>query len=114
MRPGTKMNGYRLQYWLYAVVATHLGRAVKIRRDSLHSRYSVNRHCMYLSSSSTKPEFIEQVMLEILLASGYKQVKEIGVGYYAKQFGKRKATISMGVGKQLSGVEHVHISAHVY
>lgn len=38
------MNGYRLQYWLYAVLNKQYGRTVTMRRDSLHARYDVNRH----------------------------------------------------------------------
>jgi hypothetical protein len=114
MRTGTKMNSYRLQYWLYAIVATHLGRDVKIERDSLHSRYEVNRHGMYLSSKTRTPEFIEQVVLEILLASGYKIVKDGGFRYFMKQFGTRKATIVLDLARQMVGPTLVHISPHVY
>lgn len=38
------INAYRLQYWLYAVLNKKFGKMISFERDSLHSRYEVNRH----------------------------------------------------------------------
>lgn len=37
-----------VQYWLYASLNKKFGKQISIRRDSLHARYDVNRHCFYV------------------------------------------------------------------
>lgn len=39
------MSSYSTQYWIYAILAKTFGQRVRLERDSLHSRYWVNRHC---------------------------------------------------------------------
>ena len=105
------MNNYRLQYWLYAIVAKHLGPAVEIRRDPLHSRFEVNRHGMILTSKSIPVSVMEKKLREILLASGYQP------GAYdslTKLDGNKRPTISLDVRESLSGDVELHIYPHVY
>lgn len=107
------MTAYKIQYWLYAIVAKHLGQNIRIARDPLHRRYEVNRHGMYLSSKSIPVSVMEKVLREILLASGYVIVKHYGE-YFTKSFGKKRPTISLSEERGLDGSHHLHISLMVY
>lgn len=64
-------NGYRLQYWLYAVLNYEFGSEVKFERDSLHSRYAVNRHGFKVISNTTSSSTVRSQFIRHLERSGY-------------------------------------------
>jgi hypothetical protein len=66
------INNYRLQYWLYAVLKNALGTEVKMERDSLHSRYSVNRHGFYVRTNSMALVAARRAFISKLDKAGYK------------------------------------------
>lgn len=106
------MNAYKIQYWLYAIVAKHLGEAVEIKRDPLHRMYEANRHGMYLTSKSIPVTTMEKVLRDILLASGYVLVKNYGE-YFTKTFGSKRPAISIREEKGLDGSHKLSISVTV-
>lgn len=64
-------NGYRLQYWLYAVLNYEFGSEVKFIRDSLHARYAVNRHGFQVISNTTSSSTVRSQFIRHLERSGY-------------------------------------------
>jgi hypothetical protein len=66
-----KMNGYRLQYWLYAVLNHQFGKDVKMKRDPLHHMYSVNRHGFTVHSHNSSANQVYAGMTQRLLAAGF-------------------------------------------
>jgi hypothetical protein len=64
-------NSYRLQYWLYAVLNYEFGTEVKFERDSLHARYSVNRHGFDVISNTTSSSAVRSQLIRSLERSGY-------------------------------------------
>lgn len=65
------MNKYKVQYWLYACLNKKFGVEVKIKRDSLHHIYEVNRHGMEVSTNTTKISDVRDWLLLNLNKSGY-------------------------------------------
>jgi hypothetical protein len=66
------VNNYRLQYWLYAVLNHEFGTEVKMERDSLHSRYSVNRHGFNVRTNRTPLATARRLFIARLERAGYK------------------------------------------
>jgi hypothetical protein len=67
-----KMNLYRLQYWLYAVFNNEFSKDVELRRDPLHSRYSVNRHGFSAHGRKFTALMIFEAMVMRLRIYGYE------------------------------------------
>lgn len=65
------INAYRLQYWLYAMLNKKFGSEVKFHRDSLHSRYQVNRHGFEISTNTLPIAEVKKWLLENLSNSGF-------------------------------------------
>ena len=65
------ITGYGLQYWLYAVLNKEFGKSVTFIRDSLHSRYSVNRHGFEIESDSISLDKIQSFLVEKLKSCNY-------------------------------------------
>lgn len=61
-----KINNYRLQYWLYAVLNKRFGKEVKLKRDSLHSRYEVNRHGFTITTNTLSIKEVQIFLKEYL------------------------------------------------
>ena len=67
-----KMNGYRLQYWLYALFNNEFGRNCEFKRDPLHHMYSVNRHGFTVHDSFAPAGQVLERMVLRLRACGYE------------------------------------------
>lgn len=64
-------NGYRLQYWLYAVLNYEFGSEVKFIRDVLHSRYYVCRHGFKVTSNTTSSSTVRSHFIRHLEHAGF-------------------------------------------
>lgn len=71
MNPKKHITGYNLQYWLYAILNKEFGKEVTFIRDSLHSRYSVNRHGFEIQSHNISLEKIQSFLIEKLKTCNY-------------------------------------------
>ncbi len=72
MKPNPRWtNSYRLQYWLYAVLNYEFGTEVKFERDSLHTRYSVNRHGFKVTANTTPSSTVRTQFIKHLERAGY-------------------------------------------
>lgn len=69
------INAYRLQYWLYAILNKKFGKMISFERDSLHSRYEVNRHNFQVYGVPHSIVCLE--LSKILINAGY--IKEKGI-----------------------------------
>lgn len=65
------MNGYRIQYFLYAMLNKRFGRSVKFQRDSLHRQYEVNRHGFVVSG--IEPKEVLSFLVEKLQSYSYSK-----------------------------------------
>jgi hypothetical protein len=65
------INGYRLQYWLYALLNKHFGQEVHFHRDTLHGLYEANRHGFEVSTNTQSIKAVFTLMEEKLLEAGY-------------------------------------------
>lgn len=68
------MTNYKMQYWLYAILNKLHGSEVKMERDPLHGRYSVNRHGFTVSSNTTPVRRVRDNLIANLTAAGYTEV----------------------------------------
>lgn len=76
------MNAYKIQYWLYACLNTMYGNEVKIKRDSLHSIYHVNKHGFEVSTKTMPIKKVRDGLIEKLLNSNYeKEVATVFTAY---------------------------------
>jgi hypothetical protein len=73
-----KINSYRLQYWLYAVLNKEFGKEVKFTRDSLHSRYIVNRHGFDISTNTLSIEKVQEFLVKKLQDCQFTSTKGFG------------------------------------
>lgn len=64
------INEYRLQYWLYAILAKNYRKQVKMERSRLHGRYAVNRHDFNVSGVAAKN--VKEMLSEYLKSLGFK------------------------------------------
>lgn len=85
-----KINNYRLQYWIYAILNKRFGKEVVFTRDSLHSRYSVNRHGFYITTNTQSIQEVKKYLTSYLEKCHF--VKENNIG---NQFQKNKSYISI-------------------
>jgi hypothetical protein len=65
------INGYRLQYWLYAMLNKNFGHEVKFHRDNLHSLYEANRHGFEVSTNTQNIHEVFKLLEAQLLEAGY-------------------------------------------
>lgn len=65
------ITGYSLQYWLYAILNKEFGKNITFIRDSLHSRYSVNRHGFEIESNGISLDKIQSFLIEKLKSCNY-------------------------------------------
>lgn len=70
------ITGYSLQYWLYAILNKEFGKEVRFIRDSLHRRYSVNRHCFDIESDTIALDKIVSFLNNKLSAANYIAEKD--------------------------------------
>lgn len=75
------INGYRLQYWLYASLNKRFGTEVKFQRDSLHSRYAVNRHGFSVKTNTQSLSDVKAFLVRHLLAAGFTSAPDDRSGY---------------------------------
>lgn len=73
-----KINNYRLQYWLYAILNKKFGGQVIFKRDVLHNMYSVNRHGFTISSNTISLEKVNQYLEEYLKQCRYIENNKCG------------------------------------
>lgn len=116
-----RINSYRLQYWTYAILNKEFGRNLKFVRDSLHSRYEVNRHGF---SIHTSLEYLEVVryMCSYLQKCGYvpdeANQKDMTSQSFVKTTkrvtGEEKLYISMSYGKNMKGEKSISIYPRAY
>ena len=65
------INGYRFQYWLYAVLNKMYGKEVHFHRDSLHRIYQVNRHGFEVSSNTMSIQEVKNGFVKKLKEAGF-------------------------------------------
>ena len=70
------INLYRLQYWIYAILNKKFGTEVKIKRDSLHSHYQVNKHCLNITTNTLKNSEVNKFLYNKLLNSNFKILQQ--------------------------------------
>ena len=66
------INGYRLQYWLYALLNHKFGTEVRFERSRLHTRYAVNRHDFSVATNTQSVKVVKKGLLEELQKAGYE------------------------------------------
>lgn len=76
-----KINNYRLQYWLYAILNKKFGKEVVFKRDSLHAMYEVNRHGFSITSHNINLNIIQNYLKEYLETCNYKEKNDCGIHY---------------------------------
>lgn len=76
-----KLNNYRLQYWLYAILNKKFGKEVKFKRDSLHSRYEVNRHGFYITVNTLSLKEVKKYLKEYLEKCMFTEENNCGKHY---------------------------------
>ena len=72
-----KVNNYNLQYWLYAILNKKFGTEVKFKRDSLHSRYEVNRHGFYVETNNLPIKEVLKYLNSYLESANFKKEDNI-------------------------------------
>jgi len=73
-----KVNNYNLQYWLYAILNKKFGSEVKFKRDSLHSRYEVNRHGFYIQTNTLSIKEVQKYLKSYLESVNFKCENNFG------------------------------------
>lgn len=71
-----RMNEYRLQYWLYAILNKEFGHEVKFHRDALHQYYSVNRHGFNVTTNTQHIDVVKKSLLSKLKQAGFTEEKD--------------------------------------
>lgn len=71
MKTTKHIDGYSLQYWLYAILNKEFGSEVKFKRSPLHSQYSVNRHSFTVKSNTQSLAKVKNFLVNKLKDSGY-------------------------------------------
>lgn len=108
------MTKYRAQYWLYAILNKQFGKEVKFTRDSLHSRYEVNRHGFEVSTNTLSLKVVEKWLENKLLESSFETVKD-EKGYYSKNIAGKKFYIYLQEQRKIDGSKPVlSLSIHAY
>lgn len=104
------INSYRLQYWVYAILNKEFGSEVKIQRDSLHSRYEVNRHGFYVKTNTLSLKKVKEYIQKYLTTVNYVNEKSFGADVFSKtnQKGKKSELLSISMKEEAK-----HISFHV-
>ena len=98
-----KMNGYRLQYWLYAMFNKNFGRDVQLKRDPLHGMYSVNRHGFTAHGrNTTTADYMFAVMVRRLRECGFRD--DIARGYAIVPGSRAQLVKYRQVGKQVETI----------
>lgn len=113
------ITGYNLQYWLYCVLNKKFGSQVKMARDSLHSRYSVNRHCFSVKSKSISVAQIQKFLNDTLLECHYQQdsksISPCMVKTTIRELGTEQLYISFNPQTTINGQEsRLSVSVHTY
>lgn len=85
-----KINNYRLQYWLYAILNKRFGKEVTLKRDSLHSRYEVNRHGFYITTNTLSLKEVNSYLKEYFKKCNFTQENN-----YGEYFKRDKVNISL-------------------
>lgn len=99
-----KINNYRLQYWLYALLNKKFGKEVKFKRDGLHNRYEVNRHGFTITTNSLSIKEVEKYLQEYLKKSFFIEENYCGLHY-------KKEKIYISISKNN---ESIYCSGRVY
>ena len=86
------INAYRLQYWVYAILNKEFGSEVKIHRDSLYSRYEVNRHGFNVTTNTLSLKKVKEYLQKYLSEVHYRSEKSIGYDVFMKTNNKGKVT----------------------
>ncbi len=76
-----KINNYRLQYWLYALLNKKFGKEVKLKRDSLHSRYEVNRHGFNITTNTLSIKEVKKYLKQYLENCKFIEEDYCGIHY---------------------------------
>ena len=98
-----RINGYRFQYWLYAILNKEFGKEVKFKRDSLHQMYSVNRHGFSVTSTGRTISEVRAFLLKKLIDANFSlDEKYNSSGGNLSKFTTRK-----------TGLETLHVSLDV-
>ncbi len=91
------MTRYKLYYWLYAFLNKIYGKTLIFTRDSLHSRYAVNRHSFSITSNN-KTFDLKAVFenMSIIIGKSYS-IREKKVNYisFDVSFNKKNFYINL-------------------
>jgi hypothetical protein len=89
------MTNYKIQYWLYACLNKKFGSEVKLKRDSLHSIYDVNRHVFEVSTNTLNLKTVKTWLSNKLNECEYA-LEELGnTSYFQKNINGKKYYISL-------------------
>lgn len=101
------INNYRLQYWLYAILNKEFGKTVRFYRDSLHSRYEVNRHGFDINPVGIDVLGVKKYLTKYLENAGFSEDKNSFSGdILLKKVTQRltgKETLYINIGYNKSG-----------
>lgn len=90
------MTKYKIQYWLYAILNSKFGSEVKFTRDSLHSRYEVNRHSFEISTNTMNLSIVESWLEDKLISSEFLLNRDYGFEKsFIKNENKQQTYISL-------------------
>lgn len=120
MKKDKYINGYRLQYWMYAVLNKEFGSEVKFTRDSMHKQYSVSRHGFSVSTNTVSLDTVYSFLTKKLKECDYKLPEKSGVSSldFEKVTKKETGVESLYVCVQKNKLAHskaqLSISLHTY
>lgn len=92
------INGYRLQYWLYAILNKKFGKEVSFHRDSLHKLYAVNRHSFEISTNTLSIDVVKSFLISKLTTSNFQKDKNFSLGFVKETkriFGKESLFVNL-------------------
>lgn len=107
-----RVNAYRLQYWLYAVLAKRFGASVRFKRDSLRHIYDMHRHSFEVSGVPMKT--ILNHLKVVLLENGYVYDKSFSLGHFTKKCDYGSHVYEINIGFNEHGVDILSIFPTVY
>lgn len=104
------MTSYSHLYWIYAMINVQWSKQATIERDSLHSRYEVNKWGIDVTVPGLTANQMRKVLAAKLEAAGYKEHGGMSSrDSYMKEVGTERRHVS------LSGAKNtLHIWAKIY
>lgn len=117
-----RINSYRLQYWMYAVLNKGFGRNLVFVRDSLHHRYEVNRHGFTVRAQGVEYQEVLRYIARYLESCGYQledtkqknQTSQCFIKTTQRLTGKETLYISFSYGQTMRGEKVLSVYPRAY